>query len=225
MSRFQFPYEIDLSNTKPFVLRRTKEQKFTCSGINILEYLTEEEVDNVDNIIVLGSELTWYKGAEVITPDMVWDNINFTIEEHPDREITSKNIYITRSQTPVWSFSELTSDYHHEKNQHYINVTLEEGSGEMDVLSLASGLTHLFGYFFTPHTVSQREGIYHITVSVFSADGNEHDLDVSVFNEIAKHQSEIQKPRGLWIECKVRKTEGKEENKMPAVPSQDDWDW
>ena len=63
------------------------------------------------------------------------------------------------------------------------------------------------------------------SVSVFSADGNEHDLDVSVFNEIAKHQSEIQKPRGLWIECKVRKTEGKEENKMPAVPSQDDWDW
>ena len=185
MSRFQFPYKIDLSDTKPFLLRRTKEQKFACDSINILDYLTEEEVENIDNIIVFGSRLTWFKGVETITPDMVWDNINFKIEEHPDREITSKNIYITWMPTPVWSFSELTSDYRREKNQHYIKVTLEEDACEMDVLSLASGLTHQYGYQFIPHTVSERKGVYHITAS-----SNHEDLDLSMFNEISAHQKE-----------------------------------
>ena len=219
MSRFQFPYSIDLSDTKPFKLKRTKEQKFSCDGINILEYLTEDEVDRADNIIVFGSRLTWFKGVETLTPGMIWDSVNFKIDEHSEREITGKNLYVTWLPTPVWDFNELTSDYHREKGQHYIKVSLEDEVGEMDVLGLASGLTHLYGYHFTVHTVSEKKGIYHITIS------GKSDVDVNVFNEIAKRQNEIHINKGLWIECKVRKSEGKEENKMPVIPNQDDWDW
>lgn len=219
MSRFQFPYSIDLSNTKSSILKRTKEQKFSCDGINILEYLTEDEVDNADNIIVFGSRLTWFKGVETITPDMIWDSVNLKIEEYPEREITGKNLYVTWLPTPVWDFDELTSDYHREKGQHYIKVSLEEGASEMDILGFASGLTHQYGYLFTVHTVSEKEGIYHITIS------GESDVDVNVFNEIAKHQEEIHINRGLRIVCKVHKSEGKEENKMPVIPNQDDWSW
>lgn len=196
------------------------EREKVCGSINLLEYLTEDEIENASNIVVFDGKLLWFKGKETITPKTVWETINFKISEHPEREVSSKNIYVTDFPEPIWSFNELTSDYHREKGQNYLEVTLEEGSNELDVLGLASGMVHLYGYFFTPHTVSERRGVYHITGRC----QNEDDL-VPVFKEVESHQKEIQKKKGLFVTYKVRRTEGRQENEMPKIPSEEDWDW
>lgn len=219
MSKFRFPYNVDLSNTKPILKKVAKDKKYICDGINLLEYLTEDEINKADNIVVFGSKLTWFKGVDMISPYMEWESVNFEMSEHPNRAITAKNLYVSWLPTPSWNFNEITTDYHKEKNQPYIKVSLEESSSELDVLELASGLTYTYGYYFTIHTVSEKKGIYHLTVT-----GNT-DVDLDIFNEIVKHQNEIHEDSALWIECKIRKTEGKEENLMPVVPSSEDWEW
>lgn len=219
MSEFQFAYTIDLKDTKPFV-KKTLKNKYMCDGMNLLEYITEDEINEATNIIVFGkSRLTWFKGKDKVYKSQVWCRVNTPLELNSDRVITRKNVYVSWLPTPVWDFDTLTSDYHRKKGQHYIEVSLEDGSGEMDVLQLASSLTHQYGYFFTPHTVSESKGKYHITVET------DADVNIDIFSEIASHKKEINKNLGLSIECKVRKSEGKEANQMPTVPSEDEWDW
>ena len=100
---------------------------------------------------------------------------------------------------------------------------MEDGSGDLDVLNLASGLTHLYGYLFIPHKISDRSDVHHILVDTKNEE--ESDSLVPVFEEIYSHRKEIQEKRGLYVEFKTRRTDGKKSNDMPCPVPVEEWEW
>jgi hypothetical protein len=203
---FNFPFNFKLNKSKALV----KANKYTVDGINILNYVTAEEVDFAYSVIVFNTKLTLVKGSENIKSSAVYEVINTTHEEEPFRMTSHKYLFITTLPSPLWSFNNMTSNYQRERNQYYIKVTLEDGNTEMDVLNLASGLTYYYGYQFTPHTVSEQSGIYHITLASKST-----NTPVNVFNDIASKVKDIYKASGLDIEVKVNR-KVTESNILPA---------
>jgi len=215
MSKFQFPYTIKLQ--KPLKKVVPKDKKYICDGINILEYVTEDEVQNADNIIVFTHKLNWYKGILTINPDMIWDTVTFTIKENPERKISGKNLYISWIPDYIWDFNDITTGYTKEKNQYFIRVELTEDTNEMDVLGLASGLSHLYGYKFIPHTINDIKRIYEITME------KECDSEIGIFTEISKYQKDILKARGLWTDVRVNHHSTHIETQSYITP--DKWEW
>lgn len=193
---FNFPFNFKLNKSKALV----KANKYTVDGINILNYVTAEEVDLAYSVIVFNTKLTLVKGSENIKSSAVYEVINTTHEEEPFRTTSHRYLFITPLPAPMWSFNELTSNYQRERNQYYIKVLLEDNNSEMDVLNLASGLTYYYGYQFTVHTVSEQKGIYHITLTSKST-----NTPVGVFNDISSRAKDIHKASGLDIEVKVNR--------------------
>lgn len=210
---FNFPFNIKLNKSKALV----KANKYTVDGINILNYVSKEEIDTAWSVIVFNTKLTLVKGSETIKSDKVYEVVNTTLEENPNQFTSRKYLFITTLPSPLWSFNELTTNYQRERNQYYIKVTLEDGNTEMDVLNLVNGLTYLYGYQFTVHTVSEQRGIYHITMV-----SRNTNTPVSIFNEIATKQNEIHKSTGLSTEVKVNK-KATELNTLPAPTYSFDW--
>lgn len=205
---FKFPFTVKLDTNKV----RVKNSLIT-SGVNLLDYVPKEEIDKATNIVVMGDncKVTWFKGKGLIGPKDTWYMVN-TPNTYTGNH---KNIFITKTQDFTWWFNDLTSSYRNMKGQHYVEVSLEEVSSEIDVLVLANELSFLYGVQFKVHTVSQTKGIYHLTV--------DDDIDISVFSDIQVHQDEIHNVHCLWVECKVHGSTGKEENKMPVGPTS--WEW
>ena len=103
---FNFPFNIKLNKSKALV----KANKYTVDGINILNYVTKDEVDAAWSVIVFNTKLTLVKGSETIKSDKVYEVVNTTLEENPNQFTSHKYLFITTLPTPLWSFNYLTSN-------------------------------------------------------------------------------------------------------------------
>ena len=203
--RFQFPFDIEAYKPRATI----KNNK--VAGIDLNKY-NIKSLKGFDNVLIFTSRLVSLKGGPNVSALDTYEVVTPTY----NNRTKSKNILLTDLELPVWVLSTMTSNYSRQKNQYYINVELLEGSTEMDVLSLAAGLTFTYGYQFLVHTVSTSRGIYHLTLS------DAVDTQVSIFTEIQKKAQEINNNYGLSIEVKVNKKETKS-SLMPAPIHE--WEW
>lgn len=215
--KFQFPFKVDISKTKNPILRVSQDEKYMCDGINLLDYMSEKEIEDCKEIVVFNTKLTLYKGDGIYTPEQTFQTIEEPVSENSDRKLESEYVYIHTKEKICWNFSEMTSNYSKERNQHYVKIELEECTSELDVLSLAAGLGMYYGVHFTIHTVSESKGIYHLTIDSMKEDGY-----VDIFNDISNKKDEIYQEKALFVTVGVNK-KNTESNSMPAPKY--DWDW
>lgn len=222
---FQFPFMVDISKTGSGLKRPTLAQKYLCDGIDVREFLTEEEIQECKEIVVFNTKLTLYKGSGKYTPDQLFYVVDIKVHERKEYLDSGYFIYIDTKGGRHWKFNDLTAGYAKERNQHYVKVELEEETHELDVLGLAAGLDMYYGVHFLIHTVNADKGIYHLTLgSINEAEENQIDDDtyVDVFNDISKRREEIHEMKALYISVGVNK-KNTESNEMPAPKY--DWDW
>lgn len=222
---FQFPFNVNISNTGSGLKRPSMKQKYLCGGIDVREYLTEEEIDQCREIVVFSDKLRLYKGTGVYTPNQIFQVVESKVSDRTENIDTANFIYIDTKGGRHWKFNDLTSGYAKERNQHYVKVELEEETHELDVLGLAAGLDMYYGVHFLIHTVNEDKGIYHLTLGTINeAEENQVDDDtyVDVFNDISKKREEIHEMKALYVSVGVNK-KNTESNEMPAPKYE--WDW
>ena len=224
---FQFPFSVDISKTRSGLKRVPVDKKYICDGINVLDYLTVEEVEACREIVVFNTRLCLYKGSGIYEPNQLFSVVDEKLENRKEK-LDPVFVYIdVKGGGRHWKFNDLTSGYTKERNQHYVKVELEEETHELDVLGFAAGLDMYYGVHFLIHTVSEDKGIYHLTLDntfgeVNGVETEDVDSYVDIFNDISKRKDEIHEMKALYISVGVNK-KNTEPNEMPAPKYE--WDW